>query len=276
MLTRLAIIGAGAITGEMLAVLGRALAGPLDCLAVLARPGKGDAVSQALGPAAGTVTADFRVVECVTALIATKPDLAVEAAGHGAVRDHVPALLEAGVETAIASTGALSDPDLAMRLEAAARAGGTRLVLSSGAVGGMDILAALSRSDIRSVTYTSRKPPKAWAGTKAETLVDLDGLAAETVFFEGTARQASADYPKNANVAATIALAGAGFERTTVRMIADPGVNANVHVFDVVSDAAEVSVRIVGKPSPANPKTSLPTVYSLVREVMNRVSPIVS
>lgn len=276
MLTRLAIIGAGAITGEMLAVLGRSLPHRLESLTVLARPGKGAAVEQALAPSAARVAGDFRVVECVTALIAAHPDLAIEAAGHGAVADHVPALLEAGIETVIASTGALSDPELAGRLEAAARAGGTRLELSSGAVGGMDILAALSRSDIRSVTYTSRKPPNAWKGTKAEDAIDLDGLMREAVFFEGTARRAAADYPKNANVAATIALAGAGFERTTVRMIADPAVSANVHVFDVVSDAAEVSVRIVGKPSPANPKTSLPTVYSLVRAVMNRVSPIVS
>lgn len=276
MLTRLAIIGAGAITGEMLAVLGRSLPHRLESLTVLARPGKGAAVEQALAPSAARVAGDFRVVECVTALIAAHPDLAIEAAGHGAVADHVPGLLEAGIETVIASTGALSDPDLAARLEAAARAGGTRLELSSGAVGGMDILAALSRSDIRSVTYTSRKPPNAWKGTKAEDAIDLDGLMREAVFFEGTARRAAADYPKNANVAATIALAGAGFERTTVRMIADPAVSANVHVFDVVSDAAEVSVRIVGKPSPANPKTSLPTVYSLVRAVMNRVTPIVS
>lgn len=276
MLTRLAIIGAGAITGEMLAVLGRSLPHRLESLTVLARPGKGAAVEQALAPSAARVAGDFRVVECVTALIAAHPDLAIEAAGHGAVADHVPGLLEAGIETVIASTGALSDPELAGRLEAAARAGGTRLELSSGAVGGMDILAALSRSDIRSVTYTSRKPPNAWKGTKAEDAIDLDGLMREAVFFEGTARRAAADYPKNANVAATIALAGAGFERTTVRMIADPAVSANVHVFDVVSDAAEVSVRIVGKPSPANPKTSLPTVYSLVRAVMNRVTPIVS
>lgn len=276
MLRRLAIIGAGAITGEMLAVLGRGLPHRLESLTVLARPGKGAAVEQALAPSADSVAEDFRVVECVTALIAVRPDLAIEAAGHGAVAEHVPGLLEAGIETVIASTGALSDPELAARLESAAREGGTRLELSSGAVGGMDILAALARSDIRSVTYTSRKPPNAWKGTRAEDAIDLGGLTREAVFFEGTARQAAADYPKNANVAATIALAGAGFERTTVRMIADPAVSANVHVFDVVSDAAEVSVRIVGKPSSVNPKTSLPTVYSLVRAVMNRISPIVS
>ena len=276
MLTRLAIIGAGAITVEMLAVLGRSLPQRLDSLTVLARPGKSAGVAQALGTAAEAVADDFRVVECVTALIAAQPDLAIEAAGHGAVADHVPALLEAGIETVVVSTGALSDPDLAARLEAAARAGETRLEMSSGDVGGMDILAALARSDIRSVTYTSRKPPNAWKGTKAEDAIGLDGLSRETVFFEGTARQAAANYPKNANVAATIALAGAGFEHTTVRMIADPAVSSNIHVFDVVSDAAEVSVRIVGKPAPANPKTSLPTVYSLVRAVMNRVNPIVS
>ena len=47
MLRRLAIIGAGAITGEMLAVLGRRLPHRLESLTVLARPGKGAAVEQA-------------------------------------------------------------------------------------------------------------------------------------------------------------------------------------------------------------------------------------
>ncbi|MCB1418043.1 MAG: aspartate dehydrogenase [Notoacmeibacter sp.] len=276
MLKKLGIIGAGAITGEMLAVLGRALPERLEELVVLARPGKGGAVTEALSDAASAVASSFRTVECITAMIAAGPDLAVEAAGHSAVSDYVPSLLSAGIETVIASTGALAEKALAVDLEEAARKGGTRLVLASGAVGGMDILAALKWSQVQSVTYTSRKPPSAWKGTPAESHADLTALTSEMVFFEGSARKAAADYPKNANVAATIALAGIGFEQTRVRMIADPGITANVHVFDVVSDAAEISVRIEGKPSPANPKTSLPTVYSLVREVMNRINPIVS
>ena len=99
---------------------------------------------------------------------------------------------------------------------------------------------------------------------------DLDALAVETVIFSGNAREAAIQYSKNANVAATLALAGLGFEKTGVRLVADPGVSGNVHEYSVRSAAAEFTVRIEGKPSPDNPKTSVTTVYSVAREIFNR------
>ena len=147
-----------------------------------------------------------------------------------------------------------------------------QLFLPSGAVGGVDILAAARLSGIEDVVYTSRKPPRAWCGTPAERLLDLDALMGEAMFFEGTARAAARDYPQNANVAATVALAGAGFERTKVRLIADPHVQRNVHEVSVRSSCADFHVRIEGKPSPTNPKTSLPTAFSIARLVLNRVA----
>ena len=271
----LGIIGAGSITTEFLKVLGKSLEFPLERISVLVRPGKADA-ALVLKKTAAKATSNFVIMDNFQSFLDGAPDLAIESAGHSAVHDYVCTLLENGVETVIASTGALSDEALFHKLKTAAQAADTRLILPAGAVGGMDILAALRHSDVTSVTYTSRKPPNAWAGTKAEQILDLKNITQTSVFFEGSARDAAVDYPKNANVAATIALAGIGFEKTKVRMISDPDAQANIHVFDIVSSAAEVSVRIEGKPSPKNPKTSLPTVYSLVREVVRRVEPIVS
>lgn len=271
-LRHLGIIGAGSISSELVTVLHQTLPRPLARITVLVRPGRiGSADGMALMAAK-----DFAVVDSLKDFRDAAPDLVLECAGHAAVKSYVPDLLRAGIETVVVSTGALADPDLHGALTEAASAGKTRLILPAGAVGAMDILSSISHGDVQSVTYVSRKPPRAWAGTQAEDLLDLDGLQDEAVFFEGPAREAALEYPKNANVAATIALAGVGFERTMVRMIADPAVSANIHSFEVVSQAAEMSVRIKGKPSPRNPKTSLPTVYSLVREVMRRVSPVVT
>ncbi len=273
---RLGIIGAGNIAVELTALLSRSLASPLQDLAFLVKRGRGPAAENSFAPFAGKAAHAIRVYEDSADFLALPQDLVIEAAGHAAVASYVPQLLAGGTETVIASTGALCDDALHETLQAAAISGGTRLVLPAGAIGGMDILAGLKQSDIQRVTYTSRKPPVAWAGTHAETVVDLDGLEAEAVLFTGSARQAAALFPKNANVAATIALAGCGFDATRVVLIADPGVTANIHALDVVSDAATLSVRIEGHPSPANPRTSLTTVYSLAREVTRRRAPIVS
>ena len=136
----------------------------------------------------------------------------------------------------------------------------------------MAALAAARMAGIDSVTYTGRKPPAAWAGSPAEKAVDLEGLQAETVFFEGSARQAAQAYPKNANVAATLALAGIGMDATRVRLVADPAATANTHEFSVRSKATDFSMILEGKPSALNPRTSQLTVLSLARAVLNRTA----
>ena len=52
--------------------------------------------------------------------------------------------------------------------------------------------------------------------------IDLSGLAAPMLVFEGNALDAAAGFPANVNVAAALALAGIGPQRTTVRIWADP------------------------------------------------------
>jgi aspartate dehydrogenase len=172
------------------------------------------------------------------------------------------------------SLGALADEALHAALVAAARGAGSRLVLPAGAIGGIDLLRAMATAGIEAVRYTSRKPPAAWRGTPAEGLVDLGAIEGPVAFFEGDARAAARDYPRNANVAATVALAGIGFERTRVRLIADPGASANLHEVSVRSAAANFEMRIEGVPSAANPRTSAATVHSLAREVLNRRAPL--
>jgi Predicted dinucleotide-utilizing enzyme len=243
-------------------------------LEVLAREGKApDRVTLLVRPAQAGV-AGAEAVTTAAALIAAGPDLIVECAGQSAVAGAVVAALEAGIECVIVSIGALADAALLEAVTKAAKQGSTRVVLPAGAIGGVDLLAALKPSGIEAVTYVSRKPPLAWKGTPAEGLLDLPALSEPATFFTGTAREAALAYPKNANVAATLALAGLGFDATRVEMVADPTVSRNIHEYRVTSGAADYAMRIEGKPSPDNPKTSLATVYSVAREVMNRMSEV--
>ena len=110
---------------------------------------------------------------------------------------------------------------------------------------------------------------------RAEKLLALDTLTAPAIFFEGSARQAASEYPFNANVAATLALAGLGLDATQVRLIADPGISRNVHEVAVRSGCGDFTVRLEGRPSPSNPKTSLMAGYSVARDLINRAGPMV-
>ncbi|RYF67691.1 MAG: aspartate dehydrogenase, partial [Comamonadaceae bacterium] len=122
-------------------------------------------------------------------------DFVVEAAGHSAVEAHVLPALARGIPCLVTSVGALSLDGLAVRLEAAAQAGGTQFELIAGAVGAIDALAAARIGGLDAVRYTGRKPPQAWLGTPAAQRVDLHALRGEIVVFEGTARDAARLYP---------------------------------------------------------------------------------
>lgn len=266
---RLGLIGYGTIARTLAGHLG-AVSG-IEAVTVLVRPGREADVPAAFADGAIPVAA----VSTVEALLAAAPGFVVECAGHSAVEAFVPAVLRAGLDVVVVSIGALADDALHARLREAAAAGGARMILPAGAVGGIDILAALSAGggDL-AVRYTGTKPPKAWTGTPADTVVDLAALDRPAVIFEGTARAAATAYPKNANVAATLALAGAGFEATRVVLVADPSAPGNVHEFEAVSPVARVTMRIENAPS-GNAKTSLATIMSVLREIRNRQGPVV-
>jgi aspartate dehydrogenase len=263
---RLGLIGAGGMAETVLTALAANLPAKLDHLSLLTR---GGSVSVP-GVAHETTTRTD-----LAAFLADDPHLVAECAGHAAVRAYGAAVLASGRDLIVISVGALADDALRADLESAAQHGGSRLILPPGAVGGIDALAAARLSGLHDVVYTGRKPPKAWHGTPAERLLDLDALTAPTTFFEGSAREAASTYPQNANVAATVALAGLGFDATRVRLIADPGIARNVHEVSVRAACADFTIRLDGHPSPANPKTSLTAGYSVARAVLNRVGSFV-
>lgn len=270
----LGIIGMGAIGKSLAITLARELATPLERVTVLVRPTGVAAAIAHLRLAGAKLAGRTDVVTTVDALLAARTDLVVECAGHSALTAFGEAILANGTDLLVVSTGALTDTALHDTLVVAAQAGKARLLLSSGAIGGIDIIAAARLSGITSLTYTSRKPPSAWAGSPAEKLLNLKSITTATTFYEGTARQAARDYPKNANVAATLALAGPGLDATRVRLIADPTSPGNVHEFSLVSKATDVEMRITGRPSEDNLRTSATTALSVARDVLNRTRAI--
>lgn len=260
-ITRIALVGCGAIGTSVLELL---RGDPALKVVAIVVPAEGIAAAQKVAPDA----------QVGSAVPATGIDLVVETAGHAAIEEHVLPALARGTPCVVASVGALSATGFAEKLEAAAVAGRTQVQLIPGAIGGIDALAAARIGGLDSVRYTGRKPPQAWKGTPAEQGRNLDTLAHETVIFEGSAREAALLYPKNANVAATVSLAGLGLDQTLVRLIADPATTENVHTVEAEGAFGSFALTMRNKPLAANPKTSALTVYSAVRALRNRVAPL--
>lgn len=237
---RIAVLGYGAMGRYLLPRLAQQL--PEAALALVLR-----------GPA--DAPAGVTVLTGAKALLDWQPGLLVECAGHGAVREHAAPALRAGIDVLLTSVGVLADADLRAQLDDSARAGASRLITVSGAIGGLDALDA------------ARKPPLAWSGTPAAEAFDLGALREPVVIFSGSAGESARAYPKNANVTAAVALAGMGFEQTQVQLVADPGITRNCHALEVRGAFGEFRIELANAPLPENPKTSWLAALSLEAQI---------
>lgn len=281
MAERIALIGYGAIGAAVHRLLRAEAPGGSEVIAVLLRPnsdwlkrGASDAAAPPIGDSTARPAAPGQPLFCadLARLLDCRPSLVVECAGHAAVDQHSEAVLAAGCDLMIVSIGALAQTARYDRLRALAARYDRQIVLPSGAIAGIDWLAAAQRSGLDRVTYRSRKPPSAWRGTPAESLVDLDAIDQARTFFSGNARDAALQYPQNANVAATVALAGVGFEATEVQLIADPRAEGNLHEIEASGAVGTLALRVLGAPDPNNPKTSMMTAFSVTRAIINRTA----
>lgn len=210
-----------------------------------------------------------------TELAALKPDLVVEAAGRAAIEQWGPAALEASPEMIIASTSAFVDDDLLARLVALAERNGSRIQVPSGAIGGIDSLAGAAVLALDEVVHQIVKPSRAWKNTPAEKLFDLDALRERKVFFSGSAREAAASYPQNANATVVTSLAGIGLDKTRVELVADPAASINSHRITARGAFGQMEIVLENRALVTNPKSSELTALSLVRLIEHRVKHLV-
>lgn len=259
MTRKIALIGFGAIAREVCA----ALAGDAQITVsrVLVRPQRCTQVQQML-PDGATAISRLDDLEDET-------DFVLECAGHEAVHTFGPEVLARGIDFGVISAGVLARPDVLETLQGASRAGSARIVVLPGAIGGIDALAAAGKS-LERVTYTSRKPPLSWRGSPAEDAHDLGRIAEATAIFQGTARAAALRFPKNANVVATVALAGIGFDQTSVTLMADPAASGNTHRITASGPLFDLDYSTQGAALADNPKTSALTARSAIRALRHR------
>lgn len=262
---KIVLIGYGAIS-QMLFDVFKEKKPPIDIVGVLVRPGRAKATQKKLGR-------KVVVVETLKALLKLKPDIVVEAASQQAVVEWGETVLKKGIDLMVIATGAYGDPKLWKKHKAAAEKSGARLRLPSGAIAGLDGLLAMRLGKLEKVKYISIKPPHAWSGTPAETDFDLPSIKQPTVIFKGTPTDAGRLYPKNANLAVTVALCGAGLDRTEIELVADPTLpeGCNASRLEVVSDSGELNMYRLGRSMPDNPKTGVLTALTMADDLMKIV-----
>jgi aspartate dehydrogenase len=196
--------------------------------------------------------------------------LVIEAAGHDALAEHGESVLRAGKDLLVVSVGALSDDSLHGKLLAAAQAGSSRLLVASGAIGALDAISAAQVGGLDEVIHTTRKNPRMLF--PADEASEVNARGEERILYDGPAREGVRRFPENVNVAAAVSLAGIGFDRTILRVIADPGVDRNMHEVVARGYFGELRLEMRNIPSDANPKTGRIVALSIAKALMNRTA----
>ena len=205
--------------------------------------------------------------------LAEHADVIVECAPAAALPAIAEPALRAGRTLVVLSCAALLQHDGLIEL---ARAGGGRILVPTGALLGLDAVAAAAEGTVQHVRLVTRKPPRGLAGAPhlVANRISVEGLTEPLRVFEGSAREAARGFPANVNVAAALSLAGIGADRTRVEIWADPALDRNTHTVEVESDAVRLRMTTEGVPS-ANPRTGRVVAQSVIALLRKQCSPLV-
>ncbi|WP_209123418.1 aspartate dehydrogenase [Alkalihalobacillus sp. BA299] len=188
-------------------------------------------------------------------------DLVIEAANLEVAKQYAPLILRNGKNLLVISVGAFADTEFDAKIKRICKEFKTTVYLPSGAIGGLDIIkSAIAADTVDYVSITTRKP--------AHSLITQEITEAK-VIYEGSAKEAIAQFPKNVNVSIVLSLAGIGVEATKVKIIADPTIDKNIHTIEAKGAFGTFSINIENNPMPSNPKTSFLAALSILSTLKN-------
>jgi len=168
-------------------------------------------------------------------------DVVIESAGQAALIEYGPKVLAAGKTLVPASVGSFAQPGILAMFMAACNDSGGKIRLASGAMAGLDGIAAARKAGLRSVRYVG-----VMAGMVEKGCTASEPDSGRVLVFSGTAREASQKFPKNANLTLTIALAGLGMDETQVELFRDDSASRNIHELHAEGDFGTLKVEMQG------------------------------
>ncbi len=245
---KIAIIGCGAICRGLVESISRGHIRNVEVVALLDKdPTKCSKLVEEFHISA-------KICRSINELLEENPEIVVEVASPFAVKEYALPILEKGKILIILSSGALLDKDFREKLLSTCARTGGKIIIPSGAIGGLDILKTLALAGIEKITMRTRKPVKA--------LPVHENIDRPKTIFKGPASEAVKKLPLNVNIVATITLA-TGIE-PEIEVIADPNIGENIHEIDIESRISKAKIVLRNVPSPWNPRTSYIAVYSTI------------
>src|SRR5262245_617907 len=204
--------------------------------------------------------------------LAREADLIIECAPAAAFAQIAVPVLTAGKSFMAISAGQLLERQDLIEL---AKEYGSQIIVPTGALLGLDAVTAAAEGEIHSVNMITRKPVKGLLGAPylERRGINIAGITEPLRIFQGSAREAARGFPENVNVAAALALAGIGPDRTRIEIWADPALARNVHRVVVDSDSASFEMSIQNIPS-ENPKTGRITALSVLAALRKLRAPL--
>lgn len=185
-------------------------------------------------------------------------DLVVEAANQKAAKEIVPRVVSRGVDVMVMSVGSFVDEEYRRMIYDAANEHEVKIFIPSGALCGVDGLRNASIGGLDSVELVTTMGTRSFGDVEymSQKGFDVSAIKEKTTVFSGTAGEAVKAFPRNVNVAATVALVGLGFEKTKVTIILDPEAESNTHEIRYSGFFGSADAITYNVPEPDNPKTS--------------------
>lgn len=260
-MVKVGLLGFGTIGVSLAKAIQEGKAGDTELVAVMVRDrNRVDQTQLPPGVSVATTISEF---------LGQNFDVVVEAAGHEALREYAEAVLESQKDLMLISVGALADEEFFSRIRDLAKKTGHRILIPSGAIAALETISAASLAEIEEVFHTVRKHPRAFTPTQ------LRGANPQepSILYDGPALAGVQMFPENVNVAAAVALAGIGFTRTRLRVVADPDVVLNTHEIQVRGYFGQLNLVMQNIPTD-NPKTGRIVALSIARALARLSAPV--
>lgn len=191
-------------------------------------------------------------------------DFVVEAIASNETTTIIQKVIHAKKGIMIMSVGKiLSTP----KILALAEKNHTTVLIPSGAIGGLDIIKSVGANNISKITLTTSKPPSSLSQSDYLTNkgITLSKVKKETIIFDGTVQESIKLFPRNINVAATLALGSQVKNKIRIRIKTSPQFTVNSHEIEVCGTFGRLTLRTDNVACPDNPKTSYLAVLSAIQ-----------